>query len=401
MSEFKTLDDLDFSGRRVLLRADLNVPLNSGGIADNARIRHAAISILELLDGGASVVLTSHLGRPKGKAMPEFSLKPIVLALAAELKGAKLSFVDGWDGTRAEDAAGKLRPGEVLLLENLRFEPGEEANDEKFAARLASLADIYVDDAFSCAHRAHASIDGVARKLPAAAGRLMQKELEALGAALEHPEHPLAAIVGGNKISTKLGLLEHLMAKVDHLLIGGAMAHTFLLAGGLDIGKSLAEPDMVDTANRILKEAAEAECNVLLPTDVMVADRLANGAEGALAPVAAIPPDKMALDIGPETIARMSEIVANCRTVIWNGPMGAFEFKPFDTGTNRLADAVAKATEAGTLTSIAGGGDTMAALVQAGAEKRFSYVSLAGGAFLEWLEGRDLPGIEALKENGK
>jgi phosphoglycerate kinase len=397
MTEFKSLDDINFAGKRVFLRADLNVPMNNRAITDAARITEAAVALRELLDGGAAVVLASHLGRPKGKAVPEFSLRPVAAQLAGELGGAAIEFVDGWGGSRPEDAAAALQPGEVLLLENLRFEPGEEANDPAFAARLAALADIYVDDAFSCAHRAHASIIGVPGLLPAAAGRLMQKELEALKAALEEPEHPVAAIVGGNKISTKLGVLENLIAKVDHLLIGGAMAHTFLLADGIDVGRSLAEPEMVDTARRIIDAANGNGCRLTLPTDVRVAAELAETADSKAVSVDAIPDRMMALDIGPKTAAAMNAVITQCRTVIWNGPLGAFEFPPFDSGTNSVARLVAERTRSGALKSIAGGGDTMAALVQARAAADFSYVSLAGGAFLEWLQGRELPGIAALK----
>jgi phosphoglycerate kinase len=397
MSEFKTLDQIDFAGKRVLLRADLNVPMKDGRITDSARITEAAVALLELLDGGAGVVLTSHMGRPKGQVAPEYSLRPVAGRLAEELSGADITFVDGWDGSRAEDAAAALKPGDVLLLENLRFDPGEEANDAVFAARLAGLADLYVDDAFSCAHRAHASIAGVPRYLPSVAGRLMQKELDALQTALENPVHPVAAIVGGNKISSKLGVLENLIAKVDHLLIGGAMAHTFLLAGGIEVGRSLAEPAMIDTARAVTAAAAAAGCNIILPTDVRVAHLLTENAPSRALPVDAIPADQMALDIGPKTARAMNEVIAAARTVIWNGPLGAFEVTPFDTGTNTVARTVAMRTNIGALKSIAGGGGTMAALVHAKAAKDFTYVSLAGGAFLEWLEGRKLPGIEALK----
>ncbi|MBT3552252.1 MAG: phosphoglycerate kinase [Rhodospirillaceae bacterium] len=397
MSQYQTLDDIEFRGKRVLMRADLNVPMKDGQITDGSRITEAAPGLAELLDGGASVVLTSHLGRPKGKAAAEYSLAPIAQELAKALGGVEISFVEGWDGTGPEDAAAALRPGELLLLENLRFEAGEEANDPVFAARLAGLADIYVDDAFSCTHRTHASITGVAAHLPAAAGRLMQKELEALQTALENPVHPVAAIIGGNKISTKLGVLENLIAKVDHLLIGGAMAHTFLLADGIDVGRSLAEPDMIATARRVTAAAAEAGCKITLPTDVRIAAEFAENAPSKAVPVDAIPTGQMALDIGPKTARAMNLVIAASRTVIWNGPMGAFEITPFDTGTNTLALAVAERTQIGALKSIAGGGDTMAALVHAKAAKDFTYVSLAGGAFLEWLEGRALPGIEALR----
>ncbi len=396
MSEYQTLDEIEFWGKRVLLRADLNVPMKDGQITDTSRITEAVPGLTELLDGGAGVVLTSHLGRPKGQ-VAEFSLAPIAAELAKVLGGVEITFVDGWDGVRAEDAAASLKPGEVLLLENLRFEAGEEANDPAFAARLAGLADIYVDDAFSCTHRIHASITGVAALLPSAAGRLMQKELKALQTALENPVHPVAAIVGGNKISTKLGVLENLIAKVDHLLIGGAMAHTFLLAAGIAVGRSLAEPDMIATARRITARAAEVGCTITLPTDVRVAAKFVENAPSKALPVNAIPADQMALDIGPKTARAMNLVIAASRTVIWNGPMGAFEVTPFDTGTNTLALAVAERTQIGVLKSIAGGGDTMAALVHAKAAKDFTHVSLAGGAFLEWLEGRELPGVEALR----
>ena len=396
MSEYQTLDNLDFQGRRVLVRTALNVPMSGGRINDASRITEVVPGLKELLDGGAAVILASHLGRPKGEVLPEYSLKPIVGELARAL-GADVQFVDGWDSTRPEDAAAVLQPGNLLLLENLRFQPGEEAGDDAFAARLAGLADLYVDDAFSCAHREHASISGVPRLLPAAAGRLMQKELEALETALETPVHPVVAIVGGNKISTKLGVLENLISRVDHLLIGGAMAHTFMLANGIDVGRSLAEPEMIDTAADVVVAAAEARCRITLPTDVLVAAELAENAPTNALPADEIPADHMALDIGPKTARAMSQVIAAARTGIWNGPMGAFEVTPFDTGTNTVALAVAERTQLGALKSIAGGGDTMAALLHAKVAKDFTYVSLAGGAFLEWLEGRALPGIEALK----
>ncbi|MEE2761584.1 MAG: phosphoglycerate kinase [Pseudomonadota bacterium] len=396
MSEYQTLDNLDFQGRRVLVRTDLNVPMSGGRINDASRINEVVPGLKELLDGGAAVILASHLGRPKGEVLPEYSLKPIVGELARAL-GADVKFVDSWDSTRPEDAAAALQPGKLLMLENLRFQPGEEAGDNNFAARLAGLADLYVDDAFSCAHREHASISGVPRLLPAAAGRLMQKELEALETALETPTHPVVAIVGGNKISTKLGVLENLISRVDHLLIGGAMAHTFMLADGIGVGRSLAEPEMIGMAAGVVAAAAEAHCQITLPADVRVAAELAENALTKSLPSAEIPADQMALDIGPMTERVMGQVIVAARTVIWNGPMGAFEVTPFDTGTNALALTVAERTRLGVLKSIAGGGDTMAALVHAKAAKDFTYVSLAGGAFLEWLEGRALPGIEALK----
>ena len=382
MTKIQTLDDLDVAGKRVLVRVDLNVPMRGGLVSDATRIDAVRPTILELLDKGANVVLASHFGRPKGQVVPDLSLEPIVPALSAAL-GRAVSFGDG-------------ASGELVLLENLRFDPGEEANDPAFARKLAGLADLYVDDAFSCTHRAHASIDGVARLLPSAAGRLLEKELKALTQALEAPEHPVMAVIGGNKISTKLGVLENLIKKVDHLVIGGAMANTFLLADGVQVGNSLVEADMTETARKVTQAAAGSGCSVILPSDGLVAEGLAEDVDAATVPADQIPADKMMLDIGPATTAAIIGQMNNCRTLVWNGPLGAFEFPPFDKGTKDVAGAAADRTRSGDLLSVAGGGDTAAALAAANAVEAFSYVSTAGGAFLEWLEGKSLPGVDVL-----
>ncbi|MBT7953785.1 MAG: phosphoglycerate kinase [Rhodospirillaceae bacterium] len=389
MSSFRTLDDLDLAGKRVLLRVDMNVPMRDGVVTDPARIEKIVPTITEILAAGAGIVLASHFGRPKGKVVPEMSLEPLAKILSSYLDTDVLFSADG---------AHVAQPGEVVLLENLRFNAGEEGNDPDFAESLAAHGDIYVNDAFSCAHRAHASIDGVARLLPAAAGRLMQQELEALGNALENPAHPVAALVGGNKISTKLGVLENLITKVDHLIVGGAMANTFLFAAGIAVGKSLCEEDMAATAKTIIAKAKATGCEIHLPVDAVVAGALAAGTDTATVAIDAVPEDQMILDVGPETAAAISALLDNCKTLVWNGPLGAFEFEPFDQGTNAAAQAAAKLTQAGTLLSVAGGGDTMAALANAGVSETFSYISSAGGAFLEWLEGKTLPGIAVLME---
>jgi phosphoglycerate kinase len=388
MPTFNTLDDLDLAGKRVLLRVDMNVPMRDGTVTDTARIEKIIPTITEILAKGAGIVLASHLGRPKGQVMAEFSLEPLAPVLNSFLPDTKVIF--SADGSHA------AQPGEVVLLENLRFNPGEEGNDSEFAKSLAAQADIYINDAFSCAHRAHGSIDGVARLLPAAAGRLMQQELDALNNALENPDHPVAAIVGGNKISTKLGVLENLITKVDHLIVGGAMANTFLFAGGTAVGKSLCEEDMADTARDIIAKAKVAGCRIHLPVDAVVAAGLEEGIATETVGIDAIPADQMMLDVGPATAAEIAGLLESCKTLVWNGPLGAFEFKPFDAGTNAAAQAAAKLTTAGSLLSVAGGGDTMSALANAGVTETFSYISSAGGAFLEWLEGKTLPGIAVL-----
>lgn len=394
---FRTLDDLDLAGKRVLVRVDLNVPMADGQVSDATRLQRLEGTIHDLKKAGARIVLLSHFGRPKGQVVPDMSLAPIVAPLRAALQLDHIAFVDCCVGDPASDAVAALRNGEILLLENLRFHAGEEKNDPAFARQLAALGDVYVNDAFSAAHRAHASTAGIAQHLPAVAGRLMQAELEALTASLDHPDRPLIALVGGAKVSTKLDLLSNLVTRVDALIIGGGMANTFLHAKGLSVGNSLCEHDLADTARGVLSAAEAAGCEILLPDDVVVADAFAAGAEARTVPVTAVPDDKMILDIGPDSGQALANRLAAARSLVWNGPMGAFEIPPFDRGTNRLAQAAADLTRSGKLLSVAGGGDTVAALAHAGVVDDFSYVSTAGGAFLEWLEGRDLPGVIALQ----
>ena len=397
MSRFATIDQVDVTGKRVLVRADLNVPMKDGKVQDATRIERLAPTIAELADRGARVIVMSHFGRPKGKPDVKESLKPLVPALQAALGKRPVYFVGDCIGPWAERSAAALKPGEILLLENTRFHKGEEANDPDFAKALARLGDLYVNDAFSVAHRAHASTEGVAHLLPAYAGRLMQTELEALNRALDAPQRPVAAIVGGAKVSTKLDLLQHLIARVDVLAIGGAMANTLLLAQGIGVGTSLAEHDMIDTAKAFLAAAKTANKPVILPVDAVVASALKPGVPTATVAIDRVPPDQMILDIGPKTVAAIEARLGACRTVVWNGPVGAFETPPFDRGTVEIARSVARLTQAGTLVSIAGGGDTVAALAAAGVTDDLTYVSAAGGAFLEWLEGRTLPGVAALE----
>ncbi len=394
MAQFRSLDDLEVKGRRVVLRADLNVPVLDGRVTDDARLVRLAPTIAELTGKGARVAVISHFGRPKGRSA-EYSLKQVVPALARAL-GRKIVFVEDCVGAAAEEAIRALPEGGVAVLENLRFHAGEEKNDPDFAAALARLGEIYVNDAFSTAHRAHASTDALARLLPTAAGRLMQEELDHLGKALARPARPLAAIVGGAKVSTKLDLLANLAAKVDRLVIGGGMANTFLFARGLEVGKSLCERDLAATARRIEDAAKRAGCTLLLPEDAVVAPALAAGVATRTVPIGAVPRDQLILDIGPASIAALCKELENCRTLVWNGPVGAFETPPFDAGTNALARRAAELTDGGRLLTVAGGGDTVAALGHAGVVERFSYVSTAGGAFLEWLEGKTLPGVAAL-----
>ncbi|WP_428539151.1 phosphoglycerate kinase [Rhodopila sp.] len=391
---FRTLDNLDVAGKRVLLRADLNVPLRDGKITDLTRIERLSPTIRELSGKGAKVIICSHFDRPKGKRVKEMSLAPIAAALA-EVLGQRVRFVEDCTGVAAEQAVGLLAPGAVLVLENTRFHAGEETNDPAFAAGLAKLAEIFVNDAFSAAHRAHASTEGVAHLLPSYAGRLMQAELQALDAALGKPERPVAAIVGGAKVSTKLELLGNLVAKVDLLIIGGAMANTFLAAQGKRVGKSLQEADMHQTALDILAKARDAGCRVWLPTDAVVARTFEPDPPTEVVPADAVPGNSMILDVGPASVADLIQRLPSLRTLIWNGPLGAFETPPFDAATIALARAVAAATKNG-LCSVAGGGDTVAALRQAGVIDQLTYVSTAGGAFLEWLEGKTLPGVAAL-----
>jgi phosphoglycerate kinase len=394
---FRTLDDVDVRDKRVLLRVDLNVPMENGKVSDATRIERAAPTITELADKGAKVILLSHFGRPKGRDAKD-SLKPVA-AEVAKIVGRPVAFADDCVGATAEAAVAKLKSGDILCLENTRFHKEEEKNDPSFVAALAKLGDIWVNDAFSAAHRAHASTEGLGHKLPAYAGRSMQMELEALNKALEAPERPVATIVGGAKISTKLELLGNLVEKVDVLLIGGAMANTFLAAGGKPIGKSLAEPDLFDTARDILGKAKAKGCELVLPIDAVVAGEFKAHAPSRAVSVDAVGAADMILDIGPESIAHVVSVLARVKTLVWNGPFGAFEMEPFDNGTVEVAEAAAELTAAGKLVTVAGGGDTVAALNAAGATDRLTYVSTAGGAFLEWLEGKSLPGVEILRRS--
>ncbi|MBS0222324.1 MAG: phosphoglycerate kinase [Proteobacteria bacterium] len=395
MSGFKTIDDEKVEGKRVLVRVDLNVPMKAGKVTDATRIERAAPTLSELASKGAKVIVLSHFGRPDGKHVPEMSLKPLVEPLSKAL-GKPVAFAGDCIGPTADAAVNALKPGDVLLLENLRFHKGEEKNDPGFVQKLAALGDLYVNDAFSAAHRAHASTEGVAHRLPAMAGRLMQAELEALHKALGSPKRPVCAVVGGAKVSTKLDLLGNLVGKVDKLIIGGGMANTFLQAQGINVGKSLSEKDLGKTALEILAKAKAARCSVLLPVDVVVAGEFRAGAPSKVVDANACPDDQMILDVGPKSIALYQKEVGDCATLVWNGPLGAFEMKPFDQGTVALAKTVADLTAAKKLLSVAGGGDTVAALAAAGVEEKFSYVSTAGGAFLEWMEGKTLPGVAAL-----
>jgi phosphoglycerate kinase len=392
---FKTIDAIDVSGKRVLVRVDLNVPMKDGQVTDATRIVRAAPTLGELAAKGAKGIVLSHFGRPDGKRVPEMSLRPRVEPLSHAL-GKPVAFAEDCIGPLAEEAVRVLKPGEVLLLENLRFHKEEEKNDAGFIDKLSVLGDAYVNDAFSAAHRAHASTEGLANRLPAAAGRLMQAELEALDKALGNPKRPVCAVVGGAKVSTKLDLLGNLVGKVGKLIIGGGMANTFLAAQGINVGKSLAEKDLAGTAREIMEKAKAANCEILLPVDVVVASEFKAGAPSQVVDAKACPDDQMILDVGPKSIKIYAKQVAKCATLVWNGPLGAFEIKPFDNGTVALARTVADQTSAKKLLSVAGGGDTVAALVAAGVEEKFSYVSTAGGAFLEWMEGQTLPGVAAL-----
>ncbi len=396
MPRFRTTDDLDVAGKRVLLRADLNVPVKDGKVTDATRIERLAPTIEALAAKGARIIVMSHFGRPKGPD-PSQSLRPLVEPLSKAIGGRPVAFATDCIGPEAERIANSLKPGEVALLENLRFHPEEEKNDPGFARQLAALGDLYVDDAFSAAHRAHASIEALAHLLPAAAGKNMQAELEALGAALEHPAHPVIALIGGAKVSTKLDLLKFMTSKVDQLAIGGAMANTFLYAQGRPVGRSLCEREMADTARDILAEAKKRGCEIILPEDAVTAEKLEAGVATRTVGLDAVPATAMILDVGPETVARIVAALEAAKTLVWNGPLGAFETKPFDRATTAIAKKVAELTKAGRLLSVAGGGDTVAALAAAGVEGDLSYVSTAGGAFLEWLEGRELPGVKALE----
>ena len=389
---FRTLDDIgDIRGKRVLVREDLNVPFEDGQVTDDTRLRATVPTVAELADKGAIVLVLAHFGRPKVPS-PEFSLAQITKPYEAVL-GRPVRYVD-WEGA-AENVA-MLQPGDIAVLENTRFFGGEEKNDAAVVGRFAALGDLYVNDAFSAAHRAHASTEGLARRLPAFAGRAMEAELDALEKALGNPEHPVAAVVGGAKVSTKLDVLKHLVSKVDHLIIGGGMANTFLAARGVNVGKSLCEHDLTGTAEEILDAADRAGCTVHLPYDVVVATEFRANPATRTANVHEVAPDEMILDIGPAATEALGDVLKNCRTLVWNGPLGAFETPPFDTATVALARTAAALTGDGSLVSVAGGGDTVAALNQAGVAGSFTFVSTAGGAFLEWMEGRELPGVAAL-----
>ena len=397
----RTIDRLEAASRRVFFRADLNVPMRDGGIADATRIGRTAPGIRTLAERGARVVVASHFGRPKGGRVEGMSLAPVAAALA-EAVGRPVRFVGDCVGPVAEEAVAAMADGDVALLENLRFHPGEEKGDADFAAALSRLADAYVNDAFSCSHRGHASIETVARLLPAYAGPLMAEELAALGGALEEPERPLVALVGGAKVSTKLAVLDHLVEKVDGLIVGGGMANTFLMARGVGTGRSLVEADMLDEAGAVMAKAEAGGCRLLLPEDVVLSREFEANAEHRVVDLGGgeVATDEMILDAGPATVGLAVEMVDSARTLVWNGPMGAFEMPPFDAATAALARRVAERTREAGLVSVAGGGDTVAALNAAGVEGDFHYVSTAGGAFLEWMEGRTLPGVAVLLEKG-
>jgi phosphoglycerate kinase len=395
MTAFRTLDEADVRDKRVLLRVDLNVPMENGKISDVTRIERVASTITEIADKGGKVILLAHFGRPKGPD-PKDSLKPVA-AEVARVIGRPVAFAEDTIGEKARAAIARMQRGDILVLENTRFRKEEEKNERGFVEQLAALGDLYVNDAFSAAHRAHASTEGLAHKLPAYVGRTMQAELEALAKALEKPERPVAAIVGGAKVSTKLDLLGNLLAKVDVLIIGGAMANTFLAAQGKAVGKSLYEQDLVSTAREILAKATAIGCEIVLPVDVVVAKKFEAHAPSRVVDVDHVAADDIILDIGGRSVEYVVSVLARAKTLVWNGPFGAFEMEPFDNGTVAVAEAAAELTQVGKLVSVAGGGDTVAALNKAGVADRFSYVSTAGGAFLEWLEGKALPGVEALR----
>jgi phosphoglycerate kinase len=397
MGAFRTLDDIgDLRGKRVLIRVDLNVPMADGKVSDDTRIRASAPTIREVADKGGKAILLAHFGRPKDGPDPQFSLRPVVPAVATVL-ARPVAFAGDCTGAEAEKAVAAMKDGDILVLENTRFHKGEEKDDPFFTSALAKLGDLYVNDAFSAAHRAHASTEGLANHLPAFAGRSMQAELEALESALGKPERPVVAIVGGAKISSKIDVLAHLVTKVDALVVGGGMANTFLLAQGVAVGKSLAEPDLADTARAIMAAAKQSGCAIVLPVDAVVAGEFKAGAAASTVAINAVPADRMILDIGPASIAAINTWIDKAATLVWNGPLGAFEVPPFDKATVAAARHAAERTRAGKLLSVAGGGDTVAALNHAGATEGFSFISTAGGAFLEWMEGKPLPGVEVLR----
>ena len=396
MTAFRTLDDAAVASKRVLVRVDLNVPFENGTVTDDTRICAVVPTIREIADKSGKVILLAHFGRPKEGPEPKYSLGQIVGAVA-ERVGKPVAFAADCIGPVAAEAVAKMRDGDILLLENTRFHKGEEKNDPVFVTALAALGDLYVNDAFATAHRAHASTEGLSHHMPAYAGRCMQTEIEALEAALGNPQRPVVAVVGGAKVSSKIDLLENLVGRVDVLVIGGGMANTFLAAQGIDVKKSLCEHDLADTAKRILAAAAEKKCDIVLPLDAVVAREFKAGADNETVAIGAVPDGMMILDVGPKSVATIAAAFEKARTVVWNGPLGAFEIAPFDRATVAAARAAADLTKAGKLLSVAGGGDTVAALNHAGAAEDFSYVSTAGGAFLEWLEGKPLPGVECLR----
>jgi len=396
LDQLKTIADADVRGKRVLVRADLNVPCQNGQVSDATRIERFLPTVRELVANGAKVVIMTHFGRPEGQRNPDMSVAPVAAKVNEMLPDINVGFAEDCIGDAASSAVNALADGEVVMLENLRFHKGETDNDPAFVAELAKLGDLYISDAFSTSHRAHASTEGLAHQLPAYAGPLMMAEVNALKAALEAPKRPVAAVVGGAKVSTKIELLSNLVSKVDVVIVGGGMANTFLYAQGVNVGKSLCEPDFVSTVENILGRAAETGCKIILPTDVVVASEFKEGAPNQVVDVNSVSDDGMILDAGPQSVANLVETLSTCKTLLWNGPMGAFEISPFGEGTFALARAAAQATSEGQLTTIAGGGDTVAALNAAGVTQDFTYISTAGGAFLEWLEGRALPGVVAL-----
>jgi phosphoglycerate kinase len=393
---FKNIATVDVRGKRVLIRADLNVPMSGTEVTDATRIERLLPTLRDLTDRGAKVIILSHFGRPDGKPVSEYSLRPVAKKLASMMDGTPVFFGEDCVGPLAEAVVSKLEPGQIAVLENVRFHKGEEANDPVFIAELAKLGDIYVNDAFSVSHRAHASTEAIARLLPAYAGPSMMAEIDAFKLSLDRPERPVAAIVGGSKVSTKIGMLVHLAKKMDYLIVGGGMANTFLFAQQHAVGRSLCEPGLVGTVDAILSQAAESGCRIVLPTDAVVASELKANVKTEAVPVNQVPQTMMILDAGPSSIKDFVQCLEKCKTLLWNGPIGAFEIPPFGEGTFRLAREAARLTEAGKLVTVAGGGDTVAALNAAGVTDKFTYVSTAGGAFLEWLEGRTLPGVAAL-----
>lgn len=396
LDNFRSIATIDVDGKRVLIRTDLNVPMSGNEVTDATRIERLLPTLEDLVARRAKVIILSHLGRPDGKPSPELSLRPVAKKLASLMKSAPVFFGEDCIGSAAQTSLAELQPGQIAVLENLRFHAGEEANDQGFAAELAKLGDIYVNDAFSVSHRAHASTDALARLLPAYAGPSMMAEIDAFKLALDRPERPVAAIVGGSKVSTKIDVLVHLARKMDYLIIGGGMANTFLFAQRYGVGRSLHEPGLTGTVDAIMSQAAESRCRLVLPVDAVVSHELKPHSQTHIVPISQVPTDMMILDAGPRSIAEFTQRIGQCKTLLWNGPIGAFEIPPFGEGTFQLAREAARLTQAGSLVTVAGGGDTVAALNAAGVTDKFTYVSTAGGAFLEWLEGRTLPGVAAL-----